>query len=120
MSKNICNKKSPESKTELGFINYSKSLVRTFMLMTVVFLCFGLKKMLTGSGGAFASALFIVAITVLFSIVNVVDQYIYNNIVLGIGIALGLSFIDLQSVSIVGGASGVVSSPGATVAAVSL
>ena len=104
MSKNICNKKSPEGKTELGFINYSKSLVRTFMLMTVVFLCFGLKKMLTDSngGGAFASALFIVAITVLFSIVNVVDQYIYNNIVLGIGIALGLSFIDLQSVSILG------------------
>ena len=87
MSKNICNKKSSESETELGFINYSKSLVKTFMLITVVFLCFGLKNMLKSGGGppsAFASALFIVAITVLFSIVSIMNEYIYNNIILGI------------------------------------
>ena len=109
MGKNICNKKNPEGKTELGFINYSKSLVKTFMLITVVFLCFGLKNMVIGGSegpSAFACALFIIAMTVLFSIVSVVDQYIYNNIVLGIGIAVGLSFMDLNSLTFGGGGGG--------------
>jgi len=109
MSKNICNKKNSESKTEQGFINYSKSLVKTFMLVTVVFLCFGLKNMLKSSDGgppsAFGSALFIIAITILFSIVSVMDQYVYNNIILGIGIAVGLSFMDLQNISVLGSPS---------------
>lgn len=106
MSKNICNKKNSEGKTELGFIRYSKSLVKTFMLITVVFICFGLKNMVisgdNGSPSAFACALFIIAITIVFSIVNIMDQYVYNNIILGIGIAVGLSFMDLQNVSILG------------------
>ena len=120
MSKNICNKKSSESETELGFINYSKSLVKTFMLITVVFLCFGLKNMLKSGGGppsAFASALFIVAITVLFSIVSIMNEYIYNNIILGIGIAVGLSCIDVQDISIVGTSGGSVAAAASSVTA---
>lgn len=120
MSKNICNKKSSESETELGFINYSKSLVKTFMLITVVFLCFGLKNMLKSGGGppsAFASALFIVAITVLFSIVSIMNEYIYNNIILGIGIAVGLSFMDLQDISILGTSGGSVAAAASSVTA---
>ena len=120
MSKNICNKKSSESETELGFINYSKSLVKTFMLITVVFLCFGLKNMLKSGGGppsAFASALFIVAITVLFSIVSIMNEYIYNNIILGIGIAVGLSFMDFQDISILGTSGGSVAAAASSVTA---
>tara|TARA_B110000908_G_scaffold141380_1_gene168968 strand:+ start:38 stop:400 length:363 start_codon:yes stop_codon:yes gene_type:complete len=102
MGKNICNKKSSEGKTELGFINYSKSLVKTFMIITVVFLSFGLQGMLKNGqkGGLFPSALFIVAITILFSIVSVIDQYIYNNIILGVGIALGLSLLGLSDINV--------------------
>lgn len=120
MGKNICNKKNSTGKTELGFINYSKSLVKTFMIMTVVFLSFGLQNMLSsgGSGGLFPSALFIIAITILFSIVSIVDQYIYNNIILGIGIAVGLSFLGLKNTNIVGnigGAAASVVTPSASV-----
>jgi len=51
-------------------------------------------------GGLFPSALFIVAITILFSIVSVIDQYIYNNIILGVGIALGLSLLGLTDINV--------------------
>jgi len=101
MSKNICNKKPSSGKVETGFVNYSKSLVKTFVIMTVVFLILGLNNFISTSNTdspLFSSAIFIIGITILFSIVNVIDQYMYNNIILGLGLAIGLSLMGIQNI----------------------
>ena len=100
MAKNICNGKKTGDGTENAFIDYSKSLVKTFVLLMVVILFFSLKNMLvSGTATMFTSALFVLGATLLFSIINVTDKYIYNNVILGVGIALGLSFSGLGGMS---------------------
>ena len=47
----------------------------------------------------FSSALFIIGVTILFSIVNVIDQYMYNNIILGLGLAIGLSLMGINNIA---------------------
>ena len=91
--------KADNGKSGASFINYSKSLVKTFVILMVVFLFFSLKNALS-EGSMFTSALFILGSTLLFSIVNVVDEYIYNNILLGIGIAIGISLMGMGGISI--------------------
>jgi len=100
MAKNICNKKSSGNKVENGFVNYSKSLVKTFVIMAVLFMVMSLNKFIQQDSDSplFAGALFIIGITILFSIVSVVDQYMYNNIILGIGLAIGLSLMGIQNI----------------------
>jgi len=100
MAKNICNGKKTGDGAENAFIDYSKSLVKTFVLLMVVILFFSLKNMLVkGEVSMFTSALFVLGATLLLSIINVTDKYIYNNVILGLGIALGLSFMDLGGMS---------------------
>jgi len=47
----------------------------------------------------FYVALFIVGATVLFTVIGTVDSYVYSNLVLGIGMAVGLQIMDWRSAS---------------------
>ena len=47
----------------------------------------------------FYVALFIVGATVLFTVIGTVDSYLYSNLVLGIGMAVGLQIMDWRTVS---------------------
>ena len=42
-------------------------------------------------------ALFVIGTTVLFAIVGIIDSYVFSNLILGIGLALGLQLMDWRS-----------------------
>ena len=84
-----------KDNTESTFINFSKTLMKSFVLLTVVIMTISIKtRLIDEETTLFYSFLFIIAATVLFTIVGVVDSYIYSNLVLGIGLALGLQIMD--------------------------
>ena len=88
-------KVDPKSGSENTFQNFSKNLLKSFMLLIVVTLLVALKnKLITKDTTMFFIALFIIGGTFLFSILNMVDSYVYSNLVLGIGIALGMQIMD--------------------------
>jgi hypothetical protein len=93
-----CNKE--DDKIESTFVNFSKNLLRTFVLLTVISLVLALKnRLLTEGTTMFYVALFIVGATVLFTIIGTVDSYLYSNLVLGIGMAVGLQIMDWRTAS---------------------
>lgn len=93
-----CNKE--DDKIESTFVNFSKNLLRTFVLLTVISLVLALKnRLLTEGTTMFYVALFIVGATVLFTVIGTVDSYLYSNLVLGIGMAVGLQIMDWRTVS---------------------
>ena len=93
-----CNK--DDDKIESTFVNFSKTLLRTFVLLTVISLVLALKnRLLTEGTTMFYAALFIVGATVLFTVIGTVDSYVYSNLVLGIGMAVGLQIMDWRSAS---------------------
>jgi hypothetical protein len=84
-----------KDNTESTFINFSKTLMKSFVLLTVVIMTISIKtRLIDEETTLFYSFLFIIAATVLFTIVGVVDSYVYSNLVLGIGLALGLQIMD--------------------------
>ena len=92
--------RNDEDKIESTFVNFSKTLLRTFVLLTVIALVLALKnRLLTEGTTMFYVALFIVGATVLFTVVGTVDSYLYSNLVLGIGMAVGLQIMDWRSAS---------------------
>jgi len=91
-----CNKE--DDKIESTFVNFSKNLLRTFVLLTVIALVLALKnRLLTEGTTMFYVALFIVGATVLFTVIGTVDSYLYSNLVLGIGMAVGLQIMDWRT-----------------------
>ena len=87
-----------EDKIESTFVNFSKTLLRTFVLLTVIALILALKnKLLTEGTTMFYVALFIVGATVLFTVIGTLDNYLYNNLILGIGMAVGLQIMDWRT-----------------------
>ena len=98
-----CNK--DDDKIESTFVNFSKTLLRTFVLLTVISLVLALKnRLLTEGTTMFYVALFIVGATVLFTVIGTVDSYVYSNLILGIGMAVGLQIMDWRSASPAGSA----------------
>ena len=86
-----------KDNTESTFINFSKTLMKSFVLLTVVLMTVSLKtRLINDETTLFYSFLFIIAATVLFTIVGIVDTYVYSNLVLGIGLALGLQIMDYK------------------------
>jgi uncharacterized protein YebE (UPF0316 family) len=84
-----------EPGTENTFQNFSKNLLKSFILLITVTLLVALKnKLITKDTTMFYIALFVIGGTLLFSILNLVDSYVYSNLVLGVGIALGMQIMD--------------------------
>ncbi len=94
MSSGSCSK-DKEDNIETTFLNFSKTLLKTFVLLTVITLSLAVKNKLLSEGGSlFYTALFVVITTVLFTIIGILDTYLYNNLIIGIGIALGLQIMN--------------------------
>jgi hypothetical protein len=87
--------KDRENVEASSFISFSKNLLKSFVILSVIVLVISLKnRLITKDTTLFYTALFILSATILLSIVSVVDNYVYSNIILGIGLALGLQLMD--------------------------
>lgn len=95
-----CSRKDEDDNIESTFLNFSKNLVKTFILITVVMLSLSIKnKLIKEEVTLFYIAIFLLAITILFTIIGIVDTYLYNNLIIGIGIALGLQIMNFNNIS---------------------
>jgi|TARA_B110000971_G_scaffold124178_1_gene127134 uncharacterized protein YebE (UPF0316 family) len=80
---------------ETTFSHFVKTLTKTFITLTIIVMAMSLKsRLITSNTTLFYSALFIIGGSLLLSILATVDQYVYNNVILGIGLALGLQMMD--------------------------
>ena len=90
-----CNRE--ESDTQTTFTLFSKTLLKTFVLLLVVVMTMALKnRLITEETTMFYTGLFVVGGTVLLTILGTLDSYIYSNLTLGIGLALGLYVMDYR------------------------
>tara|TARA_B100001093_G_scaffold322833_1_gene308042 strand:- start:2003 stop:2296 length:294 start_codon:yes stop_codon:yes gene_type:complete len=88
-----CNKESDQ--IDSTFVQFSKTLLNTFVLLTVITLVLALKNRLLSEGTTlFYTALFIIGATILFSIIGITNSYVYSQLILGIGMAVGLQVMD--------------------------
>ena len=86
-----CNKNKEDGIDQLA--NFAKSIIKAFILISVVVSIYYLKdkylvEHMVGIP-AISLIMFILLTTVLLTIVGVTDMYVFNNIILGIGIGLG-------------------------------
>lgn len=80
-----------------SFGKFAKNILKSFILITCILLLVIIKlKLLKSNSTLFKYSLFIILSTFLFGIISLIDKNIYYNIVLGIGIAIGMKFIDLK------------------------
>lgn len=84
-----------EDTHQSTFMNYTKSLLKVFTLLIIVVLVMALKtRLLTQDASLFYIALFVIGATFLLTILSTLDNYIFSNLVLGIGLALGLQVMN--------------------------
>ena len=82
---------------ESTFAYFSRVLLKSFMTLVIVFMFMSVKQQLIDKESTiFLMALFVVIGTLLLTILGMVDQYVYSNISLGIGIALGLNLLKTE------------------------
>jgi hypothetical protein len=79
--------------------NFAKSLIKSFILLVIVICIFYIKgKYLPTNPGDQPTIinliLFILLGTILLTILGVTDMYIFNNLMLGLGIGLGIRFFE--------------------------
>ena len=80
---------------ESSFSYFLKTLMKTFITLTIIVMAMTLKnRLITSDTTMFYSALYIIGATVLLTLLGTVDHYIYNNLMLGVGLALGLQMMD--------------------------
>jgi len=83
-----------ESSDKLA--SFAKAIIKSFILLTIVISLIYIKtkyiKSDTGQPPIINTILFILLGTVLLTILGITDMYIFNNLVLGLGIGLGVHF----------------------------
>lgn len=91
-----CNRNNHE-KSESSFVNFSNMLLKTFTLLIVIILIFSIKnKLITEGVTLFYTAIFVVIATILLTILGLMDSYLYNNVIIGIGVALGFQLMNFN------------------------
>ena len=74
---------------ESSFSYFLKTLMKTFITLTIIVMAMTLKnRLITSDTTMFYSALYIIGATVLLTLLGTVDHYIYNNLMLGVGLAI--------------------------------
>tara|TARA_B100000575_G_scaffold292390_1_gene300608 strand:- start:1813 stop:2103 length:291 start_codon:yes stop_codon:yes gene_type:complete len=89
----------PDENTSMT--NFAKNMMNSFVVLTITVMGISLKKNLIGTSPTlFKSMLFIMIVSVLISTLGAIDQYVYNNLILGIGAAMGFQIMnwDMSSV----------------------
>ena len=83
----------PEENTSMT--NFAKNMMNSFVVLTITVMGIALKKrLITQTTTLFNSMLFIMIMSVLMSTLGTVDQYVYNNLILGIGAAMGYQIMN--------------------------
>ncbi len=89
---------SEKDKTESTFLAFTRTLLKSFVLLIAVVMTISLKnRLITPDTTLFYMTLFIIAATILFAIIGVIDSYVFSNLVIGIGLALGLQIMDWRA-----------------------
>lgn len=84
---------NPDDLTSMQI--FVKNVLSTFVLLTVSVIAIALKRrLIKDEPTIFSSAAFVVIMTILVSVIGTTDQYVYNNTILGIGIALGFQLMN--------------------------
>jgi len=83
--------KNSDTELEDNFTRFARTLLKSFVLVTSVLFLIVLKKQnLNDKSTLFNFALFIVLSTIIFSLIGLIDTYLFNNIIIGMGIAIGM------------------------------
>ena len=83
--------KNSDTELEDNFTRFARTLLKSFVLVTSVLFLIVLKKQnLNDKSTLFNFALFIVLSTIIFSLIGLIDTYLFNNIVMGMGLAIGM------------------------------
>ena len=83
--------KNSDTELEDNFTRFARTLLKSFVLVTSVLFLVVLKKQnLNDKSTLFNFALFIVLSTIIFSLIGLIDTYLFNNIVMGMGLAIGM------------------------------
>lgn len=91
-----CNK---ENENVDRLADFAKSIIKSFILLTIVICVFYIKgKYLPKEAGEQPTiinlVMFVLLGTVLLTVLGVTDMYIFNNLILGLGIGLGIRFFE--------------------------
>lgn len=86
-----CNGRSETMEDNYSFENFVKNFGKVFVITTTIVICMALRsRLVTPDSSLFHMAVFILGASFLFTMISVADNYVFSNIMLGIGIALGL------------------------------
>ena len=86
----------PKDDIEDRFTRFAKMMLKSFVLLiTVIFIITLKKKLLTKDTTLFYAASFCVLGTIVLTIQGLTDPYVFNNIAIGMGIAIGMHVMDI-------------------------
>ena len=78
------------------FTQFSKTLLKSFILITTILVLLLMKnKYITKASSIFQYAMFVIISTILLSLLGFIDSYIYTNVTVGVGLALGMQLMQL-------------------------
>ena len=84
-----------KDQLESTFSYFMKTLMKTFVTLTIIVMAMTLKNnLITADTTLLYTAIYILGATLLITLLGTVDHYIYSNLMLGIGLALGLQMMD--------------------------
>ena len=88
-----CNASDDNKGTiEQTFLGFSQSLLQTFILVVIIIFVTQIARVALQQQKLFYLVLLAVVSTFLFSIVNILSPQTYQNIMLGLGLGVGLMF----------------------------
>lgn len=95
-----CDKCSSSPEESNSFTRFARLIMKSFIMVTsIVFLSLLRNNYLNQSTTMFYYAVFILLATVIFSLIGLSDSYVFNNIVIGMGIALGMELMNHQKLN---------------------
>jgi uncharacterized protein YebE (UPF0316 family) len=86
-----CNGRNETMEDNYSFENFVKNLGKVFVITTTIVICMALRsRLVTPDSSLFHIAIFILGASFLFTMISVADNYVFSNVMMGVGIALGL------------------------------
>lgn len=77
---------------EASFLSFSQALLQTFILVVIIIFVTQIARVALEKQSLFYLVLLAVIATFLFSIINILSPSTYQNIMLGLGLGVGLMF----------------------------
>lgn len=88
---------SDKPEPESNFSKFYKGIIKSYVLIFSIFaIIYIKKKYLTANPTLLHFALFTTFFTVILTILNMIDDYFFNNLLIGLGITIGMNLFNLQ------------------------